>query len=175
MPTSRLGAGRHCGIDELFAYGLARPAPCPLPTLRKLVQQFRLSHRLPDLRATVGAFVGEVDLRHAPMRCDVLDVHRQARTAWADHEGWFGVVMVDIGWHVGSPTRHSAVVPDPEARWCSETANRTLTAFYARVGLPWVRDDACAAKRSRCSASFRETRLAKATSEAFRCRCVFEW
>jgi hypothetical protein len=23
-------------------------------------------------------------------------------------------VMVDIGWHVGSPTRHSAVVPDPK-------------------------------------------------------------
>jgi len=34
---------------------------------------------------------------------DVLDVHRQARTAWAGHEGWFGIVMVDIGWHLGSP------------------------------------------------------------------------
>jgi hypothetical protein len=41
-------------------------------------------------------------------------MHRQVLTAWADHEGWFGVVMVDIGWHVGSPTRHSAVVPDPK-------------------------------------------------------------
>ena len=79
-----------------------------------LVQQFRLGHRLPDLRAAVGAFKSEVDLRHAPMRCDIPDVHRQALTAWADHEEWFGVVMVDIGWHVGSPTRHS--VPDPKAR-----------------------------------------------------------
>jgi hypothetical protein len=81
-----------------------------------LVQQFRLGHRLPDLRATVGAFKGEVDLRHAPMWCDILDVHRQALTAWADHEEWFGLVMVDIGWHVGSPKRHSAIVPDPKSR-----------------------------------------------------------
>jgi hypothetical protein len=77
-----------------------------------LVQQFWFGHRLPDLRAAVGAFIGEVDRRRAPMWCDVLDVHRQARTAWAGHEGWFGIVMVDIGWHVGSPTRRSAVVPD---------------------------------------------------------------
>src|SRR5207342_410521 len=68
----------------------------------------RLGHRLPNLRATVGAFIGEVDLRHAPVWCDVLDVHRKALTAWTDHEGRFGVVMVDIGWHVGSPTRRSA-------------------------------------------------------------------
>src|SRR6476619_4957572 len=67
------------------------------------MQQFRLSHRLRYLRAAVGACIGEVDLRHAPMRCGVLDVHRQAFTAWASHEGWFGVVMADIGWHVGSP------------------------------------------------------------------------
>ena len=92
----------------------AGPCAVPFAALRNLVQQFRLGHRLPDLRAAVGAFIGEVDLRHAPMRCDVPDVHRQALTAWADHEGWFGVVMVDIGWHVGSPTRHSAVVPDPK-------------------------------------------------------------
>ena len=26
----------------------------------------------------------------------------------------FGIVIVDIGWHVGSPTSNSAVVPDPE-------------------------------------------------------------
>ena len=72
------------------------------------MQQFRLGHRLLDLRATVGAFKGEVDLRHAPMRCDILDVHRQALTAWADHEEWFGVVMVDIGWHVEKPGYASA-------------------------------------------------------------------
>src|SRR6185295_15919183 len=54
--------------------------------LRDLVQQFWLGHRLPDLRAAVGAFIGEVDLRHDPMRYDVLDIHRQSRTAWADNE-----------------------------------------------------------------------------------------
>ena len=50
----------------------------------------------------------------AVLQCDatVPDVHRQPLTAWADHEGWFGVVMVDIGWHVGSPTRHSVMIPD---------------------------------------------------------------
>jgi hypothetical protein len=85
-----------------------------LAIARNLMQQFRLSHRLPYLRAAVGACIGEVDLRHAPMRCGVLDVHRQAFAAWASHEGWFGVVMADIGWHVGSPKRHSALVPDPK-------------------------------------------------------------
>ncbi len=86
-----------------------------LAVARILMQPFRLGRRLLDLHATVEAFKGEVDLSHAPMRCDILDVHRQALAAWADHEKWFGVVMVDIGWHVGSPTRHSAVVPDPKS------------------------------------------------------------
>ena len=76
--------------------------------------QSRLGHRLSDFRATAGAFIGEVDLRRAPMWCGLLEVHRQVLTAWADHEGWFGVVMVDIGWHVGSQTKHSPVVPDPK-------------------------------------------------------------
>ena len=84
----------------------------PLAIAQNLVQPFRLGHRLSDFRATVRAFIDEVDLCHAPMRCDVLDVHWQAHTARADNEGWFDVVMVDIRWHVGSPTRHSAVVPD---------------------------------------------------------------
>ena len=131
--------------------------------LRDLVQQFWLGHRLPDLRAAVGAFIGEVDLRHDPMRCDVLDVHRQARTAWADNEGWFGVVMVDIGWHVGSPTRHSAVVPDPETRWCFETVNGTLTALlFARdaggSGCVMARDDA-----RLCGVGFRQLRTCRRT------------
>ena len=71
-------------------------------------------HPLPHRRTAVGAFIGEVDLRRAPMWCGLLEVHRQVLTAWADHEGWFGVVMVDVGWHVGSPQRHSTVDPDPK-------------------------------------------------------------
>ena len=39
-------------------------APCPY---ENLVQQFPIGHRLPDLRAAVGAFIGEVELRHAPI------------------------------------------------------------------------------------------------------------
>jgi hypothetical protein len=86
------------------------------------VRRFRLGHRVPDLRAAVGAFIGEVDLRHAPMRCDVLDVHRQAYTAWADHEGWFGVVMTDIGWHVAPQQGIQSVVPDPKPAYASAAA-----------------------------------------------------
>jgi hypothetical protein len=37
--------------------------------------------------------------------------------------------VVDKCWHVGSPTRHSAVLPDPDTRGCSATVNGTLTAI----------------------------------------------
>ena len=97
---------------------------------------FRLGHRLPNLRATVGAFIGEVDLRYAPMWCDVLDVHRKALTAWTDHEGWFGVVMVDIGWHVGSPvppTRKPAYASTAAIIMMSCEHRRNDRAFPARV------------------------------------------
>src|SRR6478735_3875700 len=98
--AKRAHPSRSCSRTDWWAQRFA-----PLPTLRhrcpELVLQLRLDHRLSDLRTAVGAFIGEVDLRHAPMRCDVPDVHRLALTAWADHEVWFGVVMVDIGWHVG--------------------------------------------------------------------------
>src|SRR5437016_5144974 len=71
----------------------------------ELVSQLRLGHRLPDFRAAVGTFIGEVDLRHAPMGFNVLDVHRQAHAAWTNDKGRLDfVVMVNIGWHVGSPT-----------------------------------------------------------------------
>ena len=64
----------------------------------------RLDDGLPDFRAAVGAFIGEVDLRHAPVRFDFADKHRKSDAARADDEGWLGVVlMVDVGWHVGSP------------------------------------------------------------------------
>src|SRR5260370_19885731 len=69
-----------------------------------LVPQHRLGHCLSDFHAAVGAFIGEVDLRHAPMRFDVLDVHRNTDAARTNNESRLGViVMVNIGWHVGSP------------------------------------------------------------------------
>ena len=89
-----------------------------MPTLRsyesQLMPHVRLHDGLANLGAAVGAFIGEIDLRHAPMRLDVAHKHRKSDAARTDDEGWFGVVvMIDIGWHVGSPTTHSAVVPDP--------------------------------------------------------------
>ena len=81
------------------------------PTIVALMPQFRLDHGLSNFGAAVGAFIGEVDLRHAPMRFDVPHIHRNPDAARTDDEGRFGiVVMMDIGWHVGSPQqKHSPV------------------------------------------------------------------
>jgi hypothetical protein len=65
--------------------------------------RFRLHNGLADFRAAVGAFISEVDLRHAPMRLDVAHIHRNSDAAWTQDEGGFNIVMMDIGWHVGSP------------------------------------------------------------------------
>ena len=66
--------------------------------------RFRLHNGLADFRPAVGAFISEVDLRHAPMRLDVAHIHRNSDAARTDDKGRFGiVVMMDIGWHVGSP------------------------------------------------------------------------
>ena len=54
--------------------------------------------------AAVRAFISEVDLRHAPVRLDVAQIHSQSDAARTKDEGRFDiVVMMDIGWHVGSP------------------------------------------------------------------------
>src|ERR1700688_53109 len=80
-----------------------------------LVPQLLLGHRLPDFRAAVGAFIGEVDLRHAPVRFHVLDVHRKTHATRTNNEGWLDVfVMVNIGWHVGSP--HGSIHLSPLTR-----------------------------------------------------------
>jgi hypothetical protein len=42
-----------------------------------LMPSFRLGDRVPDLGATVGALIDEIDLRQAPMGLDVSDIHRQ--------------------------------------------------------------------------------------------------
>jgi hypothetical protein len=66
--------------------------------------QFRLHDGLANLGAAVGAFIGEVDLGHAPVRLDVAHKHWQSNAARTNHEGRFGIiVLMDIGWHVGSP------------------------------------------------------------------------
>ena len=153
---SRKGAAGLCASTiELRRMSKGDPAPCPptaqpsngrarcaSPTLRNLVQEFRLCQCLPDLRATVGAFIDEVDLRHAPMRCDVPDVHRQAHTVWADHEGRFGVVMADIapgmsapqqGIQQSSPTRRPAYASAAATMMVSSEHRGNDRAFPACV------------------------------------------
>jgi hypothetical protein len=81
--------------------------PAALPTRHhssRLVPQLRLHDGLADLGAAVGAFIGEVDLRHGPMRLDVTHIHFKSDATRTDDEaGLDFVVMMDVGWHVGSP------------------------------------------------------------------------
>ena len=75
-----------------------------MPTLRlHLMPRFRLHDGLANLGAAVGAFISEFDLRHAPMRLDIAHIHWNSDATRTDDEGRFGiVVLMDIGWHVGS-------------------------------------------------------------------------
>src|SRR5437763_12314286 len=95
---------RHC---DARSYSRLSPAG----SFAALVRQQRLDDGLPDFRATIEALVGEVDLRQAPVRFDVPQIHRNANAAWTNNEGRFDVIMMaDIGWHVGSsPRKHSPV------------------------------------------------------------------
>ena len=114
--------------DETLALAL------PIYEAKNLVQQIRLDHGLSHFLAAVGAFIGEVDLRHAPMRCDVLDVHRQARTAWADHEGWFGVVMVDIGRGIVSAPQQGIQLSSPTRKAAYASAAATIMMLSEHRG-----------------------------------------
>ena len=72
---------------------------------------------LPDLGAAVRALVDEVYLGHAPMGFDFPDEHgQQSHTAGADDGSVLALVMLNKGWHVGSPLAADAAVnlnPDP--------------------------------------------------------------
>jgi hypothetical protein len=84
-----------------------------------LVSPFRLRHGLPDFGAAVGALIDEVDPCHAPVGLNVSDVHRQySDTAGADHWRGLNFVMLDVGWHVGSPSqrKHGNFNPEPTYR-----------------------------------------------------------
>src|SRR5687768_8979754 len=84
--------------------GIAICVSSPIGNEASLMLQLRLHDRLPNFGAAVGAFKGEVDLRHAPMRLDVPYKHRNPDAARTDDESRLDVVvMVDIGWHVGTP------------------------------------------------------------------------
>jgi hypothetical protein len=75
---------------------------------------FWLGYSLPDFAAAVGALIDEVDLCHAPMGLDVSDEHRQkSQAAGAENHSVLSCVVLDISWHVGSPSPPSAVISIP--------------------------------------------------------------
>src|SRR2546430_2784232 len=100
---------RHC---DARSYSRLSPAG----SFAALVRQLRLDDGLPDLRATIEALIGEVELRQAPVRFNVPQIHRNPNAAWTNDEGRFDVIMMaHIGWHVGSSQRkHSPVTRRPE-------------------------------------------------------------
>jgi hypothetical protein len=78
----------YCSSDEL---GSALP--------------FGLCDSLFNFSAAVRAFVGEVDLRHAPMGFNISNVHSQQSPAGgADNWSYFDFVVLDVGGHVASPS-----------------------------------------------------------------------
>lgn len=80
------------------------------------VASLRLFDGLPDLGPAPGALIDEVDLGRAPVRLDFTHEHgKQAHAARADHRGGIGRVMLDISWHLGSP---SQAKPNPRRIYC---------------------------------------------------------
>lgn len=84
----------------------------PIDSVRSdfaLVPLLRPCDGLPDFGAAFGALIDEVDARHAPMGLDLPDKHRQqSYAAGADDWSFVDFVMLDIGWHVGSPSTAEA-------------------------------------------------------------------
>ncbi len=68
----------------------------------------RLSYGMPDFGAAIGTFIDEVDFGHAPVRLDIPHIHGlQSYATGADDGRHLDVVMMmSIGWHIGSPPQH---------------------------------------------------------------------
>jgi hypothetical protein len=74
-----------------------------------LVWPLRPDDGLPDFGAAVWALIDEVDLRHAPMGLDVPHEHgQQSYAAGADNRSSLDFVMLDVGWHFGSPSQRTS-------------------------------------------------------------------
>src|SRR5882724_11972070 len=87
---------------------LTRPGP------NASMLAFWSCYNLPDFTAAVGALIDEVDLCHAPMGLDVSDEHRQkSEAARAENHSVLSCVVLDISWHVGSPSPRSAAITAP--------------------------------------------------------------
>jgi hypothetical protein len=70
-------------------------------------------HGLPDFSAAIRALKYDIDLRHAPIGRDVANDHRQNSDATGtDYRDGLGLdlVMMHIGWHVGSPLHDGSKV-----------------------------------------------------------------
>jgi len=75
---------------------------------------FWLGYSLPDFAAAVGALIDEIDLCHAPMGLDVSDEHRQkSQAARAENRSVLSYVVLDVGWHIGSPSPRCAAITAP--------------------------------------------------------------
>jgi hypothetical protein len=92
-------------VTDRFRAQFDRRRKKPTARVYASVPSFGLCDGLPDLGATVGALIDEVDLGHAPMRLDVSHKHRkQPDTSRTDDRRGLNIVMLDVGWHVGSPS-----------------------------------------------------------------------
>ena len=76
-----------------------------------IVPTLRPGHGLPDFGTAIRALEHDIDLRHAPIGRNVANDHRQnSDAAGADYRDGLGLdlVMMHIGWHVGSPLHMEA-------------------------------------------------------------------
>jgi hypothetical protein len=80
------------------------------------MSQFGLCHCLSEFGAAVEALIDEVDLRHVPMELNVSNVHGETYAAGTHNHSWLKFVVLDVGWHVGSPSqwKHSPLALDPK-------------------------------------------------------------
>jgi hypothetical protein len=69
---------------------------------------------LSDLGAAIGTLIDEIDPCPAPIGLNLPDEHgRQSYAAGADHRSFFYFMMMDIGWHFGSPAQRSTLNLNP--------------------------------------------------------------
>jgi hypothetical protein len=89
-------------VSKRSSAGMTRPVMQSV-----LMPRLRPCNGLPDFGAAIRALIDKVDFRHAPMRLNVPHIHRQQSDAAGaeDRRCLTFVVVLDVGWHVGSPSR----------------------------------------------------------------------
>ena len=105
------------GLVQVFldAHGSAAFRRQTAGTANALMSSFRLGNGLSDFGTAVGALVDKVDPRLAPMWLDLPHEHREySYTAGADDRCGLSFVVLDVGWHVGSPSQRKHVDLNPK-------------------------------------------------------------